>query len=274
MMRTVIVIISGIIGSVVLAVLPFVIYDAVLLIRRPLKRLYRQRSQEPDYRSLDSIPDEFVRILLLLEDEFFYKHRGIRVRAIRGALRINLKRGMIIAGGSTITQQLMKNLYFKSFEKRYLRKIAEVLLALWAEVDLGKTKILEMYMNIIYFGNGIYGVSEAARFYFDKDIKDLNLNQMYLLASIPKAPTRGNPIQYPEVFERLRNKNIDFFVECGLLSDEERDEIISHDASCLDEELRNPDEYTDNYPQYIVMTNEKYGPDPVIRIGENYEISA
>ena len=89
-MRTVSIIVLCLIVSAVLAVLPFVIYDAVLLIRRPLKRLYRQRSLEPDYRSLDSIPDEFVRILLLLEDEFFYKHRGIRVRAIKGAFRLNL----------------------------------------------------------------------------------------------------------------------------------------------------------------------------------------
>ena len=99
----------------------------------------------------------------------------------------------IVRGASTITQQLAKNLYLR-FTKSYLRKLAELFIALYLERILGKNRILELYVNIIYFGNGVYGISEAARFYFDKRVRELSLNQMVMLTIIPSAPTMGNPI--------------------------------------------------------------------------------
>lgn len=259
-MEIVLAVIIGLLALPFLAVMMFIIYDAVLLIRRPLRRLYAKISAKESFVPIGQTPKQFKDILLLLEDVNFYKHHGIRPRAIRGSIRINRNAGRIVTGGSTITQQLMKNLYFHSFRKSYIRKIAEAFLALWAECVLSKDQILEMYINIIYYGNGIYGSSEAARFYFNKELQELNMNQYFLLSSIPKAPTRGNPIQHPEVFERIRNKNLDFYVECGRLSVEDKNTIVAHNASCLDEELRKADDYTDNYPQDIVLTNEKYGP--------------
>lgn len=259
-MKIALIVLLCIIASIFLFLLPFIVYDIVLLIRRPVRGLYKKISSQDDYIPLDRIPKRFTKLLLLLEDVNFYKHHGVRPRAIKGSIRINFHQKKIVTGGSTITQQLMKNLYFSSFKKSYLRKIAEALLALWTEIVLTKEEILSLYINIIYFGNGIYGAPDAARFYFNKEISDLTMNQMFLMASIPTAPTRGNPIQYPEVFERLRNRDLDFFVESGQLTPEDREIILSHDASCLDEELRKPDDYTDNYPQYIVMENERYGP--------------
>lgn len=120
---------------------------------------------------------------------------------------MNYQAKKIVYGGSTITQQLAKNLYFR-FTHNYLRKASEALIALLMERKLGKERILEMYANIIYFGNGVYGISDAVRFYFSKPVSDLTLNQMFMLACLPAIPTRGNPIQYPEVFERVRNRRL------------------------------------------------------------------
>lgn len=146
-------------------------------------------------------------------------------------------------------------------------KAVELLIAVQAEHILGKNKILEMYLNIIYFGNGIYGISDAARFYFGKDLKDLTDNQMFMLACMPTAPTKGNPIQYPDVFERIRNKVLDRFENNDIKANyelfptqEQRRKYRSYDSSCLDPELRKNDSFTDNYQQTIVMTNERFGP--------------
>ena len=119
-----------------------------------------------------------------------------------------------------------------------------------------------MYVNIIYFGNGIYGIADAARFYFDKPVRDLNLNQMVMVAIIPSAPTAGNPIQHPEVFERLRNKYLIRFTEEGqpLISQTEAKYILARGAACLDPELRAPDDFTRSYPSTVPMINERFGP--------------
>ena len=156
--------------------------------------------------------------------------------------------------------QLAKNLYFR-FTHNYLRKAAEILIALALERKLGKERILDFYINIIYFGNGVYGFSDAVRFYFGKPVSALTLNQMFLLACIPPIPTRGNPIQYPEVFERIRNRRLNYIrrKKEPLISQAEAAEIFAHDSSCLDPELRKPDDFTRNYPQTIPLINERFG---------------
>ena len=164
-------------------------------------------------------------------------------------------------GGSTITQQLAKNLYLR-FDHSYVRKATELVIALEIERKLGKDKVLELYLNIIYFGNGVYGISDAARFYFDKQLGDLSPNQMFILAILPTVPTRGNPIQHPETFERYRDRRLRRFTnpQRPVIPPEEAELIRSYHADNLDPDLRKPDEYTDNYPQYITLTNERFGP--------------
>ena len=129
------------------------------------------------------------------------------------------------------------------------------------ERKLCKEKILELYLNIIYFGNGRYGITDAAYFYFNKPVSKLSINQMFILACIPSAPTSGNPIQHPDAFIRIRNKclnNIDpEIIDIGF---EETDIIASHPVEQLDPQLRRNDDYTRNYSQTIVMINERFGP--------------
>lgn len=228
--------------------------------RRPIAAVYEKRKEQSDFCALGAIPKPMIRYLLLSEDEFFYEHRGVMPKAVKGAVKLNVRKNRIITGGSTITQQLVKNIYF-SFEHSFFRKVAEIFLTFYAESVLGKDKILELYLNIIYYGNGIYGIGDAARFYFGKEIGDLSNNQFFILACIPQAPTAGNPVQHPQAFARCRDNKIKNLTKRNVLSHEEAKEFLSHSSACLDPELRKNDAFTANFPQEIIMVNEKYGPE-------------
>ena len=236
------------------------IYAFFLAVRRPIKKLYEKRKSQADFEALSDIPEEMIRYILLSEDAKFYTHRGIIPKAVKFAFKLNFRKKRIVTGGSTITQQLVKNLYF-GFEHNYFRKLTEIILSLYVESVLGKDKILEFYFNIIYYGNGVYGIADAARFYFGKPMKDLSKNQFFILACIPQAPTAGNPIQHPEAFVRCRDKKIKNLFSLGVLSEEEKNAFLSFGIRCLDPELRKNDAFTADYPQEIVMVNEKYGPE-------------
>ncbi len=236
-------------------------YAFALMKRRPPLALYEARTRQSDFIPLSRIPKRQIDLLVQLEDSAFYSHRGYDLVDIRDALQMNFRAGHIVYGGSTITQQLAKNLYFR-FTHSYIRKAAELLISLALERQLGKDRILELYVNIIYFGNGIYGISDAARFYFDRQLSDLTLNQMLMMAVIPQVPTRGNPIQHPEVYERVRNKRLKLLTRGKLpqISQEEAEAIQACGSDCLDPELRKNDEYTLSYPQTIPLINERFGP--------------
>ena len=236
-------------------------YALFLLKKRPPLTLYESRRAQPDFVPLEKIPEKQILLILRQEDRVFYEHPGYNMELIRRAWKTNLQEKRIVRGGSTITQQLAKNLYLR-FTKTFLRKATELLIALTLERELGKDRILELYVNIIYFGNGVYGISDAAGFYFGKDVKALSLNQMIMLSLLPQAPTAGNPIQHPEVFERLRNRNLSLLrqYEPQLITAEEEADILSHDAAHLDPELRKQDDFTRSYPQTVPMINERFGP--------------
>ena len=215
--------------------------------RRPIEEFYELRAQQPDFVPLQDLPERLVRFTLESEDSEFYDHKGYNLEGIRDAVQINRRAREIATGGSTITQQLVKNLYFH-FGHSYLRKATELLIALDAERKLGKDKILELYLNIIYYGNGVYGIGDAARFYFNREPKDLSVNQMFMLAILPVVPTRGNPIQHPEAFERFRNKRVALLSSPNhaVITPEEADQIRARRADCLDPDLRKADEFTDS----------------------------
>ena len=244
--------------SVLLFALAIFLYSSVLMLKRPPERLYAERSAQPDFCPFDDIPEKMKEYVLWIEDHRFYEHRGFIWSAIKDAARLNFQSKEIVTGGSTITQQLAKNLYFR-FDKSYLRKAAELVISAALERRLGKRKILELYLNIIYYGSGIYGISDAAQFYFNKDVRDLSINQMFILSCIPCAPTAGNPIQHPEIFEQIRDLKI---ISCMRKNMDPHDiEIIhSYHADLLDPELRKNDCFTENFSQVPVMTNERFGP--------------
>jgi len=145
------------------------------------------------WASIDQIPVFLQKALVAIEDARFYEHGGIDLRGITRALVKDVIKGRMAEGGSTITQQLIKNKYFSN-KKTIERKVKEGLLALEYERKYNKKQILEMYFNEVYFGNGAWGIVQAARLYFDKYPQELTEPECALLAGVPKAPARYNPL--------------------------------------------------------------------------------
>uniref|UniRef100_UPI003562D005 penicillin-binding protein 1A n=1 Tax=Pseudomonas sp. TaxID=306 RepID=UPI003562D005 len=144
----------------------------------------------------DDIPPDFIGALLAAEDDNFANHYGVDLTSLMRAATQILKSGHIQTGGSTITMQVAKN-FFLSSERSFSRKINEILLALQIERELSKDEILELYVNKIYLGHRAYGIEAAAQVYYGKSINELSLAQLAMIAGLPKAPSRFNPLTNP-----------------------------------------------------------------------------
>lgn len=142
------------------------------------------------------IPQGFIDALLSAEDDNFANHYGVDLTSLMRAATQILKSGQIQTGGSTITMQVAKN-FFLTSERSFSRKINEILLALQIERELSKNEILELYVNKIYLGNRAYGIEAASQVYYGKSIRDASLAQMAMIAGLPKAPSRFNPLVNP-----------------------------------------------------------------------------
>ncbi|MFZ8861700.1 MAG: transglycosylase domain-containing protein, partial [Thermocrinis sp.] len=208
------------------------------------------------YVSLDKIPAHTRYAFISAEDKNFYKHFGVDPIAILRALITNISRKDIRQGGSTITQQLARNLFLTP-ERSLTRKIKEALLAIKIEREFSKDKILELYLNYIYLGQGAYGVEAASRIYFGKSVKDLTVDESAVLASLPKAPTKYNPFRNPERILERRNYVLLRMLEDGYITQEEY-EIYSKKPLRLRLENRyyGMDYFLDYVKDYVV---EKYG---------------
>lgn len=152
----------------------------------------RLASQPGNYTTINEIPLALQQALIATEDARFYHHRGIDLEGIGRAMMNDLQDGQFTEGGSTITQQLAKNL-FLSHEKTMGRKVEEIALAIQIEMRFNKDEILEMYLNSIYYGSGANGITAAADIYFAKPVKDLNLAESAILAGLPQAPSAYSP---------------------------------------------------------------------------------
>ena len=141
---------------------------------------------------LQDIPMNLQKALLATEDQHFYEHWGINIKGIVRAMLTNLRHGRVVEGGSTITQQLSKVIFFGQ-QRTFSRKIRELLLAVQLEHTYSKEEIFQMYLNQIYFGHGAYGVSSAAKIYFGKDPQQMTLAECALLAGLPRSPRFYSP---------------------------------------------------------------------------------
>ncbi len=166
---------------------------------------------------LAQVPAHVVNAILDVEDDGYWHHSGVNLRASLRALVTNVSVGEVRQGGSTITQQLVKNALLTP-EKSVDRKVKEAVLAVRLEDKLSKTEILERYLNTVYFGNGAYGVQAAAETYFNTDVERLTAGQAALLAGIIRNPVGYDPVRNPRVAEARRNLALDSMVEQGHLS--------------------------------------------------------
>lgn len=154
----------------------------------PLAEKVAQIRLDKNYVQIEDVATDFKNAVIAVEDKRFYEHFGIDLYSIGRAFISNVENKKIIGGGSTITQQLAKNMYFEQ-KKKLSRKVAEVFMSLDLEENYEKDEILELYMNIIYFGDGYYGIKEATNGYLDKEPSELDLYESSLLAGIPNAPS-------------------------------------------------------------------------------------
>ena len=177
--------------------------------------------------SIDRIPSFLQKALVAIEDARFYEHKGIDIRGIARALVKDMVKGKMAEGGSTITQQLIKNKHF-SGEKTIQRKFKESLLAMEYERKYTKKQILEMYFNEVYFGNGAWGIAQAAHLFFDKNPEELTETECSLLAGVPKAPGRFNPLGEPAKIRDRRNLVLRRMVKLKMISSRKEEILKTH----------------------------------------------
>lgn len=180
--------------------------------------------------SLEHIPKHVQDAFIAIEDRRFYSHTGVDLRSITRAVYRDIVARDKREGGSTITQQLAKNLFLTN-DKSWWRKIKEAMIALYLEREFTKEQILEMYLNVIYFGQGQYGVEAAANKFFHKSVDELTLEEGALLAGIIKAPNGYSPIDHPEKALERRNLVLETMEELDYITKEEMNQAVSKDIT-------------------------------------------
>lgn len=168
--------------------------------------------------NLETIPRHLTAALVATEDRKFYKHSGVDLKGIARAIIKDIKAGEFVEGASTITQQLAKTLFLTP-RKTVVRKIKEAILAFQLERRYTKDEILELYLNQVYFGSGAYGVESAAKIFFGKSVKDLNLPECALVAGMPKSPSRYSPLVNPDLAIKRRNTVLRQMRDTGIISE-------------------------------------------------------
>lgn len=166
--------------------------------------------------AVEAIPQVLIDAVVAIEDRRFFEHDGVDLWGTGRALWSNWQAGTVVAGGSTLTQQLAKNL-FLSPEQSWERKSREMLIAIAIEDSLTKEEILAYYLNRVYFGSGAYGVADAAALYFDKPVAELSLAEAALLAGVVQAPSLLSPLVNPERSRARRNLVLAVMLEAGMI---------------------------------------------------------
>ena len=219
-----------------------------------LYKIYR--TQNRTLVRLDEVPLYLRQATIAIEDREFYQHQGLSLRGIVRAVYRNLFLGKL-SGGSTITQQLVKNALLTP-ERTWKRKIKEIVLALWVEKKFSKDEILQMYLNEVGYGGAAYGVEEASQLYFGKSVKEINLAEAALLAGLPSSPTRSSPFgSQPELAKFRQEQVLRTMVENRYLTPERAQETLSQELVFA------PQETDIKAPHFVMSVKdllvEKYG---------------
>ncbi len=211
--------------------------------------IYPSHGEDRVLVRVGDVPDTLRRGLLAVEDRDFYRHWGFSISGIARAAFSNLRSGQVVAGGSTITQQLVKN-YYLSPERTLVRKLTEVVMAVLLELHFSKDQILESYINEIYLGQegprSIHGFALAARHYFDTPVDQLGLHQQALLVGMIKGPSLYNPSRNPERAKKRRAVVLAVMVEQGIISQEH-----ATIAGAMPLGLNARERARDSYPAYL-----------------------
>lgn len=226
-----------VLAIIVVLIISVILINGYQIYSRALEEISLQdkvnsiRSDE-NFTSINDVPDYYINAIIAVEDHRFREHGAIDIISIGRAILSNIQQKSLIEGGSTITQQVAENLYFiESDDSVILKKVAEIFMAIDLEKNYSKDEILELYFNIIYFGEGYYGIAEASNGYYQKEPKDLTLYEATLLAGVPNAPSVYAPTINPDLAKSRQGKVLRSMVEYGYLTQEEADTVLAQQAT-------------------------------------------
>lgn len=195
----------------------------------PLEQKVSEIKSKQNYTSIKEIPQIYKDAVISVEDHRFYKHNGIDVISIGRAAVNDIKERNFVEGGSTITQQLSKNIYFTQ-EKKLERKVAEVFMAFEIEKNYSKDQILELYINTSYFGDNCYTLKEASKHYYNKKLKELTDYENIMIAGIPNAPSVYAPTINLKLAKQRQKQVINKMVEYGYLKQDKANLILEKET--------------------------------------------
>ncbi|MCD8018821.1 MAG: PBP1A family penicillin-binding protein [Clostridiales bacterium] len=219
-----------------------IVYDAD---GNEIKKLKGEK--DVNYLDYDDIPDAAKLAIIAVEDKNYTSHRGIDVVGIaRAVVSLIRNRGTITQGGSTITQQLARNI-FLNFETTYSRKIKEIFIAIALEQKYTKEQILEYYLNNVYFANGYYGIGAASEAYFDKEASELTISQIAFLCAIPNSPSHYDPYENADATLERRDKILASMYEEGYISEEQYNTSIAEEITVVPKKETESNDYAETY---------------------------
>ena len=194
--------------------------------KTPLKQKVSEIQSQDNFCTIPELPKAFIDAFVSVEDRRFYSHNGFDIIGTARAIWIDIKEMSLKEGGSTITQQLAKNIYFP-LDNTVERKIAEILTALKIEREYSKDEILELYFNCIYYGSGYYGIYDASLGYFGKIPSEMTAYESTLLAGVPNAPSVYSPKVNLALAHKRQEKVLKTMIESGKISTEKAKEVLS-----------------------------------------------
>ena len=195
---------------------------------RPLNEVLDELQSKDNYTQYEDVPEIYYKALVAVEDRRFYKHNGFDIIGTTRAIYNDIKANELLEGGSTISQQLAKNLYFPQ-DNTLRRKIAEIFMAMKIEREYEKEDVLEFYVNGIYYGSGYYSIYDASIGYYDKEPKDMTDYECTLLVGIPNAPSVYSLNNRPDLAKQRQKKVIECMVEVEYITEDEGKEILGEE---------------------------------------------
>ena len=195
---------------------------------RPLNEELEELQNKDNYTQYEDVPEIYYKALVAVEDRRFYKHNGFDIIGTTRAIYNDIKANELLEGGSTISQQLAKNLYFPQ-DNTLRRKIAEIFMAMKIEREYEKEDVLEFYVNGIYYGSGYYSIYDASIGYFDKEPKDMTDYECTLLVGIPNAPSIYSLNVRPDLAKQRQEKVVECMVDVKYITEVEGREILGEE---------------------------------------------
>ena len=191
-----------------------------------LESVVEEIRENPNYIEYEDLPQNYINAVIAVEDHRFREHGAIDFIAICRAIYVNITSFSLREGGSTITQQVAKNMFYITEGKPVIRKIAEILTSFDLEGKYSKDEIVELYVNTIYFGDGYYGIEEACQGYLGKNATEMTLADCTMMAGIPNAPSVYAPTVNPDLTRSRQEKVIASMVENGYLSEDDANALL------------------------------------------------